>query len=70
MDTITAKDGTPIYYKDWGRGPVVTFSHGWPLNADAVGRPDAVPRAAGLSRDRARPARPRPFRSRRPRAMT
>ncbi len=35
MDTITAKDGTPLYYKDWGRGPVVTFSHGWPLNADA-----------------------------------
>src|SRR5262249_21359226 len=35
MNTITAKDGTPIYYKDWGRGPVVTFSHGWPLNADA-----------------------------------
>jgi non-heme chloroperoxidase len=32
---ITAKDGTDIYYKDWGRGPVVTFSHGWPLNADA-----------------------------------
>jgi non-heme chloroperoxidase len=35
VDTITAKDGTPLYYKDWGRGPVVTFSHGWPLNADA-----------------------------------
>ena len=35
MNTITAKDGTQIYYKDWGRGPVVTFSHGWPLNADA-----------------------------------
>lgn len=35
MNTITAKDGTEIYYKDWGRGPVVTFSHGWPLNADA-----------------------------------
>jgi non-heme chloroperoxidase len=35
VNTITAKDGTPIYYKDWGRGPVVTFSHGWPLNADA-----------------------------------
>jgi non-heme chloroperoxidase len=31
---ITAEDGTGIYYKDWGRGPVVTFSHGWPLNAD------------------------------------
>lgn len=35
MGTITAKDGTEIYYKDWGQGPVVTFSHGWPLNADA-----------------------------------
>jgi non-heme chloroperoxidase len=35
MSTILAQDGTEIYYKDWGEGPVVTFSHGWPLNADA-----------------------------------
>jgi non-heme chloroperoxidase len=34
VNTITSKDGTKIYYKDWGHGPVVTFSHGWPLNAD------------------------------------
>jgi non-heme chloroperoxidase len=35
VNMITAKDGTGLYYKDWGRGPIVTFSHGWPLNADA-----------------------------------
>ena len=37
MNTITTQDGTIIYYKDWGPkdGPVVTFSHGWPLSADA-----------------------------------
>jgi non-heme chloroperoxidase len=34
MDTITTKDGTSIFYKDWGSGPVVTFSHGWPLSSD------------------------------------
>ena len=35
MPAITVKDGTQIFYKDWGKGPVVTFSHGWPLNSDA-----------------------------------
>jgi non-heme chloroperoxidase len=33
--TITTRDGTVIYYKDWGTGPAVVFSHGWPLSSDA-----------------------------------
>ena len=35
MPTIKTRDGTEIYYKDWGNGQPITFSHGWPLTADA-----------------------------------
>jgi pimeloyl-ACP methyl ester carboxylesterase len=58
MSTITVKDGTTIYYKDWGKGPVVTFSHGWPLCSDAW---DGQMHFFG--RERFPGGRPRPARS-------
>jgi non-heme chloroperoxidase len=35
MAYLTTEDGTKIFYKDWGKGPAIVFSHGWPLDADA-----------------------------------
>ena len=35
MSTMTTQDGTQIYYKDWGTGPALVFSHGWPLSSDS-----------------------------------
>jgi non-heme chloroperoxidase len=34
MPTVTTKDGVKIFYKDWGSGQPIVFSHGWPLSAD------------------------------------
>ena len=61
MAAITTNDGTEIYYKDWGSGPPVVFSHGWPLTADAWDAADGVPRGAGLPLHRARSPRARPI---------
>ena len=60
MTTITASDGTEIYYKDWGEGPVVTFSHGWPLSADVWDGQLMFLAEHGFRGSRTT-ARPRPF---------
>ena len=61
MAFVEARDGTQIYYKEWGSGQPVVLSHGWPLNGDSweaaqrrqLGGAAAVPGGARLPRDRA-----------------
>jgi pimeloyl-ACP methyl ester carboxylesterase len=61
MATITTKDGTSIFYKDWGTGQPVVFSHGWPLTADDWDGQMMFFGQRGYRVYRARPARPRAF---------
>ena len=52
MPTVTTKDGVEIFYKDWGSGQPIVFSHGWPLSADDWDESDAVLHGQRLSRHR------------------
>ena len=60
MPTITTRDGTQIFYNDWGHGQPVVFSHGWPLTSDAFEDQMMFLAEPRLSLHRPRPARPRP----------
>ena len=70
MSTITTKDGVEIFYKDWGTGQPIVFSHGWPLSADDWDAQMLFFLEQRLSRHRARPARPRPLHARSATATT
>jgi len=60
MGTITTRDAAGIFYKDWGAGQPVVFSHGWLLNADARDDQAYFVASPRLPRHRPRPPRPRP----------
>jgi non-heme chloroperoxidase len=66
MPTVTTSDGVEIFYKDWGSGQPIVFSHGWPLSADDWDAQMLF--FLGQGYRVARPARPRP-RARRPTDM-
>jgi len=48
MGTVTTKDGVEIFYKDWGTGQPIVFSHGWPLSGERLGRSHDVLRDQGV----------------------
>ena len=53
MPTFTTKDGTEIFYKDWGKGQPIVFSHGWPLTGDDWDSQDVVLSSPRFPRHRA-----------------
>ncbi len=55
LPLFSAEDGADIYYKDWGMGDPIVFSHGWPLNADTWDAQMLFFGQQGISCDRARP---------------
>ncbi len=61
MSTITVKDGTQIFYKDWGTGQPLFFHHGWPLSADDWDAQMMFFLGHGYRCNRPRPSRPWPF---------
>jgi pimeloyl-ACP methyl ester carboxylesterase len=60
MGTVTTTDGTEIFYKDWGSGQPIVFSHGWPLSADDWDTPWATGTGSSLMTGAGTAAPPRP----------